>query len=639
MNVRIFIIIFSLIFFTIGAAAKDDAVTLPTMTTTVKSDKGSGATFLITKKNITNSNAKSVLDVLKSNGVTVLSYGNQKKPSIHAFTDECVRVYVDGVCINNIQTGEVDLSVIDIDSVESIKVDRSGAAGGLGAAAVYITLSNSFNSSGDVAGGGGDVANSGDGNKVRSNIAFGAGSDFTTYFNKDSALDTITNKFRVTAGVGGNIFSTYCRATYSKGDFLYTGRDGVEEERANNALLGGGATFCANIPLRVGEIFIREIFDIKGSEVAGPMYSNGKGKNFNVMNIADLGLAVDVISDIASGDFSIDWVCNKRLYSDSGGDSDHFTNEARFNAAFKIDACTFFMQVFKSTLSVSTLKSSDSGDHTLFSSESTSSSEFFLGDFTLKGVVSLFTSGKNIRLVPNFMAEVTLPIFSAAVSCHRYCTFPTLDDLYWLGDATFSGNSDLRSEDGVGATLDLAFYNSESNFKGGRAVEWRISATPFITYYKDKVSWQNIRGKYQSVNMTSAIFSGVDAAFNVDLFNIAVLRGNFGYLYTRFLGGSLSGKRIMWSPAFTGLLGFDIGCSALLFSFESNYIGRRYTSNENLKTMDDVFLFSAMVEVRAIRHFKPYVLLENMGNYDWESVPDYPNERFSLTIGLKYNSK
>ena len=58
--------------------------------------------------------------------LTYGAYGLEAKPSIRGFTDETVRVVIDGVCVNNAQYGTFDFTSISIENIERIEIVRGG---------------------------------------------------------------------------------------------------------------------------------------------------------------------------------------------------------------------------------------------------------------------------------------------------------------------------------------------------------------------------------------------------------------------------------------------------------------------------------------------------------------------------------
>ncbi|MBQ4237036.1 MAG: Plug domain-containing protein, partial [Treponema sp.] len=62
----------------------------------------------IGEEEIENAHAENLTNFLQRKGVQILSYGSyglESKPSVRGFTDETVRVVIDGICVNNPQYG------------------------------------------------------------------------------------------------------------------------------------------------------------------------------------------------------------------------------------------------------------------------------------------------------------------------------------------------------------------------------------------------------------------------------------------------------------------------------------------------------------------------------------------------------
>jgi outer membrane cobalamin receptor len=108
-------------------SAQEDIIILPDITTYIDSTVEQRQVF--TAEDIADSNAESLNDFLESEGMQILTYGAyglEAKPSIRGFTDETVRVFIDGVCVNNPQYGTTDFTSINIDDIEKIEIVRGG---------------------------------------------------------------------------------------------------------------------------------------------------------------------------------------------------------------------------------------------------------------------------------------------------------------------------------------------------------------------------------------------------------------------------------------------------------------------------------------------------------------------------------
>ena len=133
-----------------------------------------------TREEIERTNAESITSFFQAAGIQILSYGAyglESKPSVRGFTDETVRVVIDGICVNNAQYGTFDFSTIntaDIEKIEIVKggfteqVSDEGAVGG----AIYITTK-----------------------KQTLGHHFSADSSVKSFLNKNSPFDTFCQKF------------------------------------------------------------------------------------------------------------------------------------------------------------------------------------------------------------------------------------------------------------------------------------------------------------------------------------------------------------------------------------------------------------------------------------------------------------
>ena len=92
----------------------------------------------------------------------------------------------------------------------------------------------------------------------------------------------------------------------------------------------------------------------------------------------------------------------------------------------------------------------------------------------------------------------------------------------------------------------------------------------------------------------------------------------------------------MWTPNFTAAFSVSFAFDFLNWNLEASYIGKRFTSNLNLYTMDPYVLFNSSFEFLKIQHFIPYFRVDNILNTDYEAAENYPMPRLSLTIGGKF---
>ena len=104
--------------------------------------------IVITSEEIEAAHYESMTELVEHCGIQMLNYGPyglESKPSIRGFTDETVRVVIDGICVNNAQYGTFDLSLINLSAVERIEIIRGGFTEGVEdegsvGGVIYITM-------------------------------------------------------------------------------------------------------------------------------------------------------------------------------------------------------------------------------------------------------------------------------------------------------------------------------------------------------------------------------------------------------------------------------------------------------------------------------------------------------------------
>ena len=117
-----FFIVFA--FFTCILCAEEKVqIELPKITTYIESVVEQK--IVITEDDIEKSHCENITSLLQNNGVQLLAYGAyglEQKPSIRGYTDETVRIVIDGVCVNNAQYGTFDFSSINVADISKIEI-------------------------------------------------------------------------------------------------------------------------------------------------------------------------------------------------------------------------------------------------------------------------------------------------------------------------------------------------------------------------------------------------------------------------------------------------------------------------------------------------------------------------------------
>ncbi|MCR5218523.1 TonB-dependent siderophore receptor [Treponema sp.] len=570
---------------------------------------------VFTAKDIEDSHTESLVSFLQSEGMQLLSYGPyglEAKPQIRGFTDETVRVVIDGICVNNAQYGTFDFTTISLGDIEKIEVVRGGFTEGVSdegsvAGTIYITTK-------------------------KQNL----GTDFTSdtliksYLNDSYPADT----FSQSAGLSHQLFEntflklnlkgTYALNKYQYKNYLskYVTRDHAEvkdiyaDAKVSHFFMNGSS-------FNTGLIFYDGVKNCPGSE-----NSSGKGVQKDLNAMLTFSLLNPDIKNKVKMENNAAWIFNKRNYDESSTSSQHIINTFRYALYASSDIKTFYTQSAGLTFDGVFLDSTDDGNHTQLSFTFKETSVFKIGrhfSFTLPLAVK--TCGDNAAFIPKAGVKFSFEYGDFSVNAYRMVQFPNMDDLYW--DSSYaSGNPDLKVEEGWGAEAAVDFK---------KYLPFTLSF--FTNYYKNKIQWASTDGVYTPQNVASAFYWGLDFRTEKVLFDGHLhLKACGEYLYTSLLDKSNSltyKKRIMWTPDWTA------SASAVFYFYnfrtgiEWNYIGKRYKSNLNITYMEPYSLVNLNLSYEGLEHFEPYLRAENIFDTDYEAVDSYPMPGISISLGLR----
>ena len=179
----------SIIFLNFLIFAQETEIILPEVTTYVPA--AIEQKIVVTAEEIEARHYETLSEIVESCGIQNLAYGPyglDSKPSVRGFTDETVRVVIDGICVNNIRNGVFDFSALNLKAVEKIEIVRGGftegvedegAVGGV----IYITMKKT---------------------ELKKSLSLDA--SLKTFFNKQSLLDSYFHKLAYSGPLGENPF-------------------------------------------------------------------------------------------------------------------------------------------------------------------------------------------------------------------------------------------------------------------------------------------------------------------------------------------------------------------------------------------------------------------------------------------------
>lgn len=610
---------------------------------------------IFTEKEIASSNAADFPSFMQSAGIQLLSYGTyglESKPSIRGFTDETVRVVIDGLCVNNAQYGTFDFSTLNLDNIEKIEIVRGGFTEGVndeGAVGGTIFISTKKN--------------------LQKSITFNTA--LKTFFNKNAPVDAISQNFGFSYPVSkATSFSINAKAVWAQNKYLFENYRHKISQRENADVKDGNLDFSISHSFRGrstikndssgginssgsendssgglnssgGELTnvwkLNNSFYLARKEIPGPENSKTPGLQKDFDNRLSFALDLpDLIEDVRLS-MNAGLLTNVRFYdekadSTSGrtiSSSRHVLNTGTLNASADFLKFSFLTQKAGISANLTHLDSTDSGNRFLPLITLSETSIFYIGNyFSISVPLAIKFSDTNFAFVPKLALHAETKYVDFILSGYRMVQFPNMDDLYWGKSATAEGNPDLKPEKGWGAEFTIKTH------------DWFLPATlnVFTNYYEDKIQWAASGIKWSPKNVASAFYVGVDFSFEKEFFEILKIRGNFEYLYNRLMDESNKltyGKKIMWTPDIVASLTFSVNAKDFFVSVEGNFVGEKFTDNQNLYKSNPYFLLNATAELKMLKHFVPYIRAENILNARYQAVPDYPMAGISMTIGCK----
>ena len=649
MKHRLLILFLSIHIFSFLSFADEAEIILPEVTTFIPAPVEQK--LVITAEEIEAAHYESLPELVERCGIQMLSYGAyglESKASVRGFTDETVRVVIDGICVNNAQYGTFDLSSINLSAVEKIEIVRGGftegvedegAVGGV----IYITMKK------------GDLKNS-----------LTADVSAKTFFNAERPLDSIFQKLSFEGRLGENTFlNTSGNLNFATNRYVYkidnyyslcdgafgaAEKPGIWKSEENASVIDGNAS-----------AFLTHYFGDGNYFAIGDIFYGGHKNTPGAVNSSDQGLQRDYNNNlsftvwnpaIAGGLFnmknSLVLLLNNRFYKTDNGkeNSRHFIQTVKYTGTvdFVSLAGGRLQQMAGISADFTRLDSSNDGKHYQFSGVFKETTKLAAGGgFSISVPLAvkfcINDTKTNFAFTPKVGAAWNHDIFAGGTlqltaDIYRMVQFPNMDDLFWQGGG-YHGNPDLKPESGWGADLGAAIKNIQLG-QGKKSVVLSAGLTVFSDYYKDKIKWET----RTTENLSSAFYLGVDFNFSADLFaGFWTLDLNGEYLYNSLLDKANQytyGKRIMWTPDFvcnfTSTWNFELA----KISLSATYTGRRYTDNMNLYYLEPYVLMNLAVETAPIKNrVTPYLKVDNLLNWQYQSVEGFSMPGISLTLGVR----
>lgn len=606
-----------------NSSSPEEIIILPEITTYINQPVAEQK-IVLEAEEIESLHVESLPELLQQSGIQILSYGAyglQQTPSIRGFTDETVRVVIDGVCVNNPQYGTFDFTTLNILQIEKIEIIKGGFTEGVsdeGAVGGAIYITSRKNSLG---------------------TSFYSDSALKSFFNLNVPVDTFSEKLGFSSQVKNTFFSGNFSGTYANNKYYYLNYAKKKTAQENSKVKDLNGNFNLTQYFSDGS-FLALSDTVYGGykECPGSKTTINYGIQQDYNNNFTLNFTNPAVHNNFKWENTLAWLNTNRMYNSDSESSCHKINNVKFSSCADFYNLKQVRELCGLTLEYTYLNSTDDGIHNQFSGTFKETTKIkFNKILSLSVPLAVKFSGSNFAFIPkagikadfsnlNFPLQITTDIY-------RMVQFPNMDDLYWQSSG-YSGNPDLIPESGYGA--DLGFFFSNSIFP--------FSITFFTNYYKNKIQWAQNENGWMPQNIASAFYAGIDFNNTKKLMGDRLtLFSNGEYLYTRLLDKSNKytyGNRIMWTPDFTVFFSANyhfgsIDKNAGNVKIELNYMGKRYKSNMNGAFLPPYMLINLAADFPAGKYCIPYLRVDNLLNKSYESVDNYATPGTALAVGCK----
>jgi len=617
-------------FLLLGLAAKIYSEPLPSVIYSYIDSSLVEQKVVLNSEEIKEANVSDLPSLLVSCGIQILSYGTyglEQKPSIRGFTDETVRVIIDGVCVNNAQYGTFDFSTLSLNDIERIEIVKGGFTEGVSdegavGGAVYITTK-----------------------KQTLGHHFNISSSLKTFFNKARPLDTFSQSFGYSGQLTSSSFlKTNIQGTFANNNFYYYDYLNRKKTEENARVIDGSASVNYSFFFGNGNTFsINDLFYAGNKNTPGTKSQSYAGNQKDYDNNLNLQLSFPEITKGLKLESSLSWLSNTRFYTEKSKESEHYVNTVKYALTTEYSKLSFFNEKAGLTLDYVHLDSSNDGLHNQLSGALKNTSGFIfkkdnsLNSFCITLPLAIKFSNKNFAFTPKLGFAYKTHYVDFLLDGYRMVQFPNMDDLYWQGDGN-TGNPDLKPEKGWGADFTINVHDCFLPF----------SLCAFTNYYESKIQWVMTSSGYHPENIASAFYAGLDFNIEKSFFkDRLVFSGSAEYLYTRLLDQRIKytyGKRIMWTPDLTASASIKVNLPSsgklkkTTFILEANYMGKRYKNNTNSAYLEPYLLINLCSQLTFTKKdwsFIPYFRIDNLLNQNYESIDNYAMPMISSSLGLK----
>ncbi|MDR2096011.1 MAG: TonB-dependent receptor [Treponema sp.] len=566
-------------------------------------------------------------------------YGNQTDINLRGFDSERIAFLIDGVPVNSPMSGDFDLSMIDLNSVERVEVVYGGSdskynvSGSLGGVINIITVKKQepglrvSGSLSNTAALPGEYYKPGAGNQAPQ------WQDLVDAQNISLALGLGTEKTSWAAGLFANRAGNH---------FLFEDYYGRTLRREGNEVWDTGVSLS----------FVRELPDYTKLIAGGDFYYGDKNiptsgfssvakeqKDFSTRQNLMLDMPRAFRDDLST-EASLTHAWHTRDYGASSHHGQHTITAINRWGWYPRDWITVraggdYRYSYLDSTEIGLYYRHDGG---LYLTAEYQPVEQFLVIPSVKGIFG----GGTVVPIPK-LGLVWSPSAFLTIKNNYFRSFklPDFEDLHWVGGG-MHGNPDLKPEDGWGADLGAVYTLND---------RLTIEAAGFTQWTADSIHWYASSGTWMPENVGEAIFFGLDSKLRFDIpFSLGAFEKIGVSLSYQFLLSYLlsygytydSDKRIPYMPLHTAGASLTIpwktesrqhGGSLII---SGRYEGLRYADTANITKLKPYFLLNANVQQGIANNLSAFLIFRNILNQSYESFNDYYMPGLTITLGMNF---
>ena len=597
---------------------------------------------VITAEDIEKSGVRDVAQILnRQAGLTVEDYGSLgavQSLRMRGSTTEQVLVLLDGVRLNNAQSGTVDLSLVPVNNIERIEIVRGGTSALYGSDAVggVVNIITRKEADGKLKF---RVEN---GSYIPQSYVTGIGVDKEEQPAEGGDLLDAQRFGMQFSKPFGNAHFTASGGLYTADNrFVYEDENGDKRKRENAEIVGGDLTAALRIPVGSGNLDVKGLFisNRKGSPGQVGLFATPNAEQKDTRVQGTVGYYTDsFISDAFT--FNLDTFFNyyNLNYKDPDAwpapqDSIHKVYSTGVDFSQEVLSFSSLSIVYGGNLSYDWVRSNEIGNQDrIFTGVFLETPWYISGAFTLIPMIrydyySDFGGTFNYKLAMNQAFSSTTSLKGSISKSFRA---PTFNELYWPADMFGEGNPDLGPETGYSFDIGVTRIAGRTSF----------DFFFFTRYMKDVILWQ--AGDdfiWRPVNYGQGLYPGLEAHIGFNLTENLDIYTDYTVIYSYALGGDNTVSddfRLPMIPVHEFDFGLNYRRNRFSTGFNGHVESKRYTSVENTDSLPSYFVLDAYYR-QSIGKVSVFLLsIDNVLNKQYEVVPGYPMPGLFIRTGFEF---